>query len=183
MLGAITMGPTIESLLGSHGVADIAAALGPIGGHPVNCAAPATQVQDLRWFEAAQTLNSSGPNQKGKQKSAYMRAGFTTAMTATMYRYLTASRLTPRRAPVDLSASLPPPHHRQPVGDDIVDRSFGNRKRRLQTGKVPKKARALLACLAAPCGSRLVARIASQCAARCAAIDHNNETPLLPQNH
>ena len=166
------MGPTIESLLGSHGVADIAAALGPIGGHPVNCAAPATQVQDLRWFEAAQTLNSSGPS-----------AGFTTAMTATMYRYLTASRLTPRRAPVDLSASLPPPHHRQPVGDDIVDRSFGNRKRRLQTGKVPKKARALLACLAAPCGSRLVARIASQCAARCAAIDHNNETPLLPQNH
>jgi hypothetical protein len=44
--------------------------------------------------------------------------------------------------------------------------------------KVPKKARALLACLAASCGSRLVARIASQCAARCAAIDHNNETPI-----
>ena len=105
-LGAATMGPMLGSLLRSHGVAEVAATVGPILGHPVNLPAPAMQTQHLKWIEAVQTLNGSGPNQKGKQKSAYMRAGFTRAMVASIYKYLTARRFTPRGAPVDLSSSL-----------------------------------------------------------------------------
>jgi hexose oxidase len=63
-------------------------------------------VQHLRWIEAVETLNGSGPNQKGKYKSAYMRKGFTADQVSTIYDFLTQSRVTPLGAPVDLSQSL-----------------------------------------------------------------------------
>jgi len=34
-------------------------------------------------------LNGSGPNQKGKYKSAYMRKGFPPEQIKTIYKYLT----------------------------------------------------------------------------------------------
>jgi len=61
---------------------------GPIVGHPVFVAAPQSY-QNLRWIEAVQTLDGSGPNQKGKYKSAYMRKDFPDDQIKTIYKYLT----------------------------------------------------------------------------------------------
>ncbi len=58
--------------------------------------------QDLHWFEAVQTANSSGPNRKGKYKSAYMRKGFSQDQVKTIYKYLTMDL--PQA--VDMSQSL-----------------------------------------------------------------------------
>jgi hexose oxidase len=60
----------------------------PVVGHPVNLPCP-VPYQDLTWFEAVETLNGSGPNQKGKYKSAYMRADFPPGQIAIIYDYLT----------------------------------------------------------------------------------------------
>ncbi|HEY0439967.1 MAG TPA: FAD-binding protein, partial [Xanthobacteraceae bacterium] len=43
-----------------------------IVGHPIYLPCP-VPYQDLTWWEAVQTNSGSGPNQKGKYKSAYMR--------------------------------------------------------------------------------------------------------------
>ncbi|KAI6646459.1 hypothetical protein LOD99_12580 [Oopsacas minuta] len=45
--------------------------------------------QQLTWFEAAQTLNSSGSNQCGKYKSSYMRKHFPDDQCIALYRFLT----------------------------------------------------------------------------------------------
>lgn len=74
---------------------------GAIVGHPVHLSTP-VPYQDLRWWEAVQTLNGSGPNQKGKYKSAYMRDSFPSDQIQTIYKYLT---LTPP-GDVDMSQSL-----------------------------------------------------------------------------
>jgi hexose oxidase len=67
---------------------DAAPPAGPIVGHPVFLAAPPSY-QNLRWIEAVQTLDGSGPNQKGKYKSAYMRKDFPDDQIKTIYKYLT----------------------------------------------------------------------------------------------
>ena len=67
---------------------DAAAPTGPIVGHPAFIAAPQSY-QNLRWIEAVQTLDGSGPNQKGKYKSAYMRKDFPDDQIKTIYKYLT----------------------------------------------------------------------------------------------
>jgi hypothetical protein len=59
----------------------------PIVGHPVNIPCP-SPYQDLRWWEAVQTLNGSGSNQNGKYKSAYMRTGFSAAQIEAIYKHL-----------------------------------------------------------------------------------------------
>jgi len=46
-------------------------------------------IKDLLWFDAVRILNGSGPNQKGKYKSAYMRKGFPPEQIKTIYKYLT----------------------------------------------------------------------------------------------
>jgi len=51
----------------------------PMAGHPGWMLALPHASADLQWltfYEAVQTLNGSGPNQRGKYKSAYMRRGF-----------------------------------------------------------------------------------------------------------
>jgi hypothetical protein len=58
--------------------------------------------QDLTWFEAVQSGGSSGPNRKGKYKSAYMRKGFSQDQVKTIYKFLT---LDPPQAS-DMSQSL-----------------------------------------------------------------------------
>ena len=58
--------------------------------------------QDLHWFEAVQMSNLSGPNRKGKYKSAYMRKGFSQDDVKTIYKYLTMD--SPQG--VDMSKSL-----------------------------------------------------------------------------
>jgi hexose oxidase len=80
---------------------DVVAPKGPIVGHPVFVATPQSY-QELRWIEAVQTLNGSGPNQKGKYKSAYMRKGFPDDQIKTIYKYLT---WTPPKD-IDMSQSL-----------------------------------------------------------------------------
>jgi FAD/FMN-containing dehydrogenase len=60
--------------------------LTPAGyGHAV---LPSTSVQSLPWLMATQTLNSSGPNRRGKYKSAYMIEPFPEAQVATMWEWL-----------------------------------------------------------------------------------------------
>jgi len=63
----------------------------PIGGHPgyiTNTASSVSQ-QNVTYLEALQTLNSSGPNQFSKYKSAYMNKGFPDDQIKTIYKFLT----------------------------------------------------------------------------------------------
>jgi FAD/FMN-containing dehydrogenase len=50
---------------------------------------PTTQTQCLPWLYATQSLDGSGPNRRGKYKSAYMNARFPDGQVATMWRFLT----------------------------------------------------------------------------------------------
>ncbi|HEU0135065.1 MAG TPA: BBE domain-containing protein, partial [Allosphingosinicella sp.] len=50
---------------------------------------PTTQVQRLPWLYATQSIDQSGPNRRGKYKSAYMNEPFPEAQVATMWRFLT----------------------------------------------------------------------------------------------
>ncbi len=52
------------------------------------------------FYEAVQTLNGSGPNQRGKYKSAYMRKGFPQDQVSTIYQFLT------QQESVDMSQCL-----------------------------------------------------------------------------
>lgn len=51
---------------------------------------PTTSVRSLPWLYATQTLNGTGPNQRGKYKSSYMKAGFPQDQIAAMWKYLSA---------------------------------------------------------------------------------------------
>jgi FAD/FMN-containing dehydrogenase len=46
------------------------------------------EIQRLAWLYATQTLNGSGPNQRGKYKSAYMREPFPKHQIDTMWKFL-----------------------------------------------------------------------------------------------
>jgi FAD/FMN-containing dehydrogenase len=48
-----------------------------------------TTTETLPWLQATQTLNGSGPNQRGKYKSAYMKTGFPEDQIRAIYRALT----------------------------------------------------------------------------------------------
>jgi FAD/FMN-containing dehydrogenase len=50
--------------------------------------APTTSIRDLPWLYATQTLNGTGPNQRGKYKSAYMKRPFPDAQVAAMWTHL-----------------------------------------------------------------------------------------------
>jgi FAD/FMN-containing dehydrogenase len=50
---------------------------------------PSTAVQRLPWLYATQSLDQSGPNRRGKYKSAYMNAAFPKAQIAAMWEALT----------------------------------------------------------------------------------------------
>jgi hypothetical protein len=50
---------------------------------------PTTQVQTMPWLFATQTLNGSGPNQRGKYKSAYMVAPFPDRQISAIWDALT----------------------------------------------------------------------------------------------
>lgn len=56
------------------------------------------------YYEATQTLNGSGPNQRGKYKSAYMRKGFTMEDVQAIYDSL--KKVPAGVAPSDMSQSL-----------------------------------------------------------------------------
>jgi hexose oxidase len=67
----------------------VAAPLGPIAGHPVWIDAPDDQVVRYYTFlEGMQYLNGSGPNQRGKYKSAYMKQAFPAGQVDTLWRWL-----------------------------------------------------------------------------------------------
>ena len=104
-IGSTTVMPQLNSLLTKHGVANVVAPQGAIIGHPVSTPSSSAYV-DYRWWQVVQDLNGSGDNQKGKYKSAYMRAGFPTGQVQTIYKYLTQSRTDGSGNPVDLSSSL-----------------------------------------------------------------------------
>ena len=64
----------------------------PMVGHPKSAGILNIE-QELTWFEAAQTLNSSGSNQCGKYKSSYMRDAFPHHQSKAIYRYLTMNHI------------------------------------------------------------------------------------------
>ena len=53
-----------------------------------------TTTVSLPWLQAAQTLNGSGPNQRGKYKSAYMKAPFPDNQIQAIHSALTGTRYT-----------------------------------------------------------------------------------------
>lgn len=59
----------------------------PVGWH--HLAARTTDARKMPWLEATQTLNGSGPNQRGKYKSAYMKKGFPELQYETIWKWLT----------------------------------------------------------------------------------------------
>jgi FAD/FMN-containing dehydrogenase len=61
----------------------------PVGYH--HLAARTTDIQRLPWLYATQTLNGSGPNQRGKYKSAYMIKAFPDQQIETMWEHLSAA--------------------------------------------------------------------------------------------
>ena len=56
----------------------------------------ADTVRRMPWIEATQTLNGSGPNQRGKYKSAYMKKPFPQPQIDVMWKYLTADHGNPQ---------------------------------------------------------------------------------------
>jgi hypothetical protein len=73
-----------------------------VGGHPIW--AGGTASAELRWYtylEALQVMGGSGPNQRGKYKSAYMKKAFPDSQIAAIYAALTADP-----GGYDLSSSL-----------------------------------------------------------------------------
>ena len=63
----------------------------PVVGHP-STKGILNIAHKLTWFEAAQTLNSSGSNQCGKYKSAYMRKPFPYDQCVSLYHFLTIDK-------------------------------------------------------------------------------------------
>ena len=49
---------------------------------------PTTDMRELPWLYATQTLNGTGPNQRGKYKSAYMKQPFPGTQIETIWKYL-----------------------------------------------------------------------------------------------
>ena len=80
----------------------------PLGGHPGYMSSTSSSLteQHLTYLEAVQTLNSSGPNQFGKYKSAYMKKGFPADQIATIYNYLHLTPNGPDNQPLDMSQCL-----------------------------------------------------------------------------
>lgn len=74
----------------------------PVGRHfmPTQTAEP----QMLPWLYATQTFDGSGPNQRGKYKSAYMIQPFPDAQIQTMYEYLTADWFSNKQALVQVDS-------------------------------------------------------------------------------
>jgi hexose oxidase len=104
--GSSTILPMLEATLQQFGIYAAATAHpGAIIGHPVHLTS-AVPYQDLTWWEAVQTLNGSGPNQKGKYKSAYMRKEFPAAQITTIYHYLTLYPTATDGEQIDMSQSL-----------------------------------------------------------------------------
>jgi Berberine and berberine like/FAD binding domain len=50
---------------------------------------PTTQTEQMPWLEITQSENSSGPNRRGKYKSAYMKGVFPQSQLDTMWQWLT----------------------------------------------------------------------------------------------
>lgn len=51
--------------------------------------APSTTARLMPWLEVTQTLNGSGPNRRGKYKSAYMKRAFPESQIETIWKWLT----------------------------------------------------------------------------------------------
>lgn len=59
----------------------------PVGYH--HLVSRTTATRRMPWLEATQTLNGSGPNQRGKYKSAYMKKAFPESQIDTIWKWLT----------------------------------------------------------------------------------------------
>jgi FAD/FMN-containing dehydrogenase len=70
----------------SDGLPEPVAPMVPLGAHRV---AKTTDVQELPWLFATQSLNGSGPNRRGKYKSTYMLTAFPDDQIDTMWQHLT----------------------------------------------------------------------------------------------
>lgn len=61
----------------------------PIVGHPVWLADPPNQIMYYTFLEAMQQMNGSGPNRRGKYKSAYMKQRFPFDQVIKLFNWLT----------------------------------------------------------------------------------------------
>jgi FAD/FMN-containing dehydrogenase len=61
----------------------------PVGFH--HMVVQSADVRTMPWLQATQTLNGSGPNQRGKYKSAYMKKPFPKRQIEVMWKHLTTS--------------------------------------------------------------------------------------------
>jgi FAD/FMN-containing dehydrogenase len=71
-------------------IAELAPLRSPLGGHPgwMTTLMDTQSTQNVTYLEALQTMNSSGPNQFGKYKSAYMNKAFPPNQAPVIYRWL-----------------------------------------------------------------------------------------------
>lgn len=64
----------------------------------------ATKITELPWLQAAQTLNTTGPNQRSKHKSAYLKTPFPGAQVQAMYSALTSTSFSNPAAEVQIDS-------------------------------------------------------------------------------
>lgn len=91
---------------GFGAIAELSPLRSPLGGHPgwTTALIGTDSVQHVTYLEALQTMNSSGPNQFGKYKSAYMNKAFPPNQVSAIYHWL---HTTPKGVPEsDMSQSL-----------------------------------------------------------------------------
>ena len=86
--GSANFAAEVENWLTRCGLGDAESTRSQICDRPPLVRSPLPH-QDLHWFESVQTESSSGPSRKGKNKSAYMRKGFSRDQVKTIYKFLT----------------------------------------------------------------------------------------------
>jgi len=75
--------------------------------HLANLFQPTADTIEYTFYEAVQTLNGSGSNQRGKYKSAYMRKAFPPDQVASIYQWLTTTPVVPEEhPPLNMTQSL-----------------------------------------------------------------------------
>ena len=91
-----------------------------------------TTLETLPWLQATQTLNGSGPNQRGKYKSAYMKTAFPEDQIRAIHRALTDARFANPQALLQVN-SYGGQVNARPPGDTAVAQRSSVMKLQYQT--------------------------------------------------
>ncbi len=82
-----------------------------------------TTLETLPWLQATQTLNGSGPNQRGKYKSAYMKTAFPEDQIRAIHRALTDARFANPQALLQVDSYGGQVNARPPGATAVAQRS------------------------------------------------------------